>query len=1266
MSSFRTGNLFILVRLFLHALIVLFVEGNEYTGNSLLPSSSTSLSSLSSECPGGWLAFNGNCYKTVSHDESFEACDTLCAAAGATMLCIPDAATNIWVGDNLMSERKDIWVGLSDLQTEGVWEWASGCESTYYSWQRGRPNGGNCVRMRYNKRPDWDDVKCKSGNECPCQFPAIKEPSLSPSRDPTHQPTKSPTLPPTLSPVSESECDDGWLAYDGNCYKMVSHDETFESCDALCATEGATMLCIPDAATNAWVGNNLMTSGADLWIGLSDEATEGQWEWASGCSSTYFDWNSGAPGGGTRENCVRIQYGSRPKWNDRECYFGFDCACQYNPAGGGNAPTLSPIAIAAPSSPTCSETCPDGWAGFGSKCYKSVSTDQKWSECEATCANHGAQMLCIEDAATNQWVSDNLMTTTDLWLGLTDVEVEGDWEWRSGCASTYFDWGFGGPNGGSSSNCARIVYSVRPQWNDRQCNAYRYDCACEIEKDLLCSSPEETDTPSQEPTRDPTMAPSKDPTNAPTPIETVTPTTLPTQYPTIVCPESCCHRPSLTPTQIPTRVGSIYPTSDCLSDPQIFPEPSEQEIELSFESIDLNGDGYLDYNEIFSMFGDEACSCCNPLTEHPTAVVTSMPSSTPSSPCLEACPDGWTRFGSKCYKSVSTDQKWSECEATCANHGAQMLCIEDAATNQWVSDNLMTTTDLWLGLTDVEVEGDWEWRSGCASTYFDWGFGGPNGGSSSNCARIVYSVRPQWNDRQCNAYRYDCACEIEKDLCPDIAYHQTSREPSNEPSKEPTRQPTRSPSKDPTDSPVSSSGCSGSCPDGSWLAYDGHCFKNMDVSTAWTDCAALCASEGATMLCIPDAATNNWVSNNLMSHNCDVWIGITDEEDEGHWEWPSGCTSSYFHWASYGEPNGGSSSNCARMLYGSRPEWGDRYCSVSYDCACQLPLCEMSQAPTKAPSKSPTLPPTLSPVSESECDDGWLAYDGNCYKMVSHDETFESCDALCATEGATMLCIPDAATNAWVGNNLMTSGADLWIGLSDEATEGQWEWASGCSSTYFDWNSGAPGGGTRENCARIQYGSRPKWNDRECYFGFDCACQYNPAGGGNAPTLSPIAIAAPSSPTCSETCPDGWAGFGSKCYKSVSTDQKWSECEATCANHGAQMLCIEDAATNQWVSDNLMTTTDLWLGLTDVEVEGDWEWRSGCASTYFDWGFGGPNGGSSSNCARIVYSVRPQWNDRQCNAYRYDCACEIEKDLLCSSSEETDTPSQEPIRGPTH
>ena len=77
------------------------------------------------------------------------------------------------------------------------------------------------------------------------------------------------------------------------------------------------------------------------------------------------------------------------------------------------------------------------------------------------------------------------------------------------------------------------------------------------------------------------------------------------------------------------------------------------------------------------------------------------------------------------------------------------------------------------------------------------------------------------------------------------------------------------------------------------------------------------------------------------------------------------------------------------------------------------------------------------------CPDEWTLYNNNCYKFGL---AWPVCQTNCANLGATMLCVTDATTNAWMWSQ--TGGASTWIGLSDIGHIGTYMWVSGCSSTY--------------------------------------------------------------------------------------------------------------------------------------------------------------------------------------------------------------------------
>jgi len=92
-----------------------------------------------------------------------------------------------------------------------------------------------------------------------------------------------------------------------------------------------------------------------------------------------------------------------------------------------------------------------------------------------------------------------------------------------------------------------------------------------------------------------------------------------------------------------------------------------------------------------------------------------------------------------------------------------------------------------------------------------------------------------------------------------------------------------------------------------------------------------------------------------------------------------------------------------------------------------------------------------------------------------------------------MLCIPDSTTNTWIANQITSLNGYYysWIGYSDlPNNDGNYEWVSGCSSSYS--NSGY--GNYDRDCVYISAynGEWYSFSDSNSYSSVTCSCQSLP------------------------------------------------------------------------------------------------------------------------------------------------------------------------------
>jgi hypothetical protein len=109
----------------------------------------------------------------------------------------------------------------------------------------------------------------------------------------------------------------------------------------------------------------------------------------------------------------------------------------------------------------------------------------------------------------------------------------------------------------------------------------------------------------------------------------------------------------------------------------------------------------------------------------------------------------------------------------------------------------------------------------------------------------------------------------------------------------------------------------------------------------------------------------------------------------------------------------------------------------------------------------------------------WIVHPetGHSYALTRSGLSWQTLEDESRARGAHLVWIDDEAEERWLFERFPSS--EFWIGLTDEAVEGEWRWTSGEPASYLNWCPGEPtdveGGAGPENAAFAS----PGWG---CWF----------------------------------------------------------------------------------------------------------------------------------------------------------------------------------------
>lgn len=382
------------------------------------------------------------------------------------------------------------------------------------------------------------------------------------------------------------------------------------------------------------------------------------------------------------------------------------------------------------------------------------------------------------------------------------------------------------------------------------------------------------------------------------------------------------------------------------------------------------------------------------------------------------------------------------------------------------------------------------------------------------------------------------------------------------------------------------SSCSEVCTSYQTSEYSGQSYLICTDTLSRTNAETLCESFSMSLVEIDDANENAHIVSE--GGGAELWIGANDRNQEGVWVWASGTQfwsgdstgsavgGAYENWAS-GQPDDAvDGQDCGRMLSGGT--WGDVSCvtTSSYAVACEGPIacgdgvvntgeeCDdgdpddgdgcSSSCVIEAGYRcegSPSVCVTICDLSgeyRSPPPGASTVFRDSEYFYCSSATDFDTAELDCAGLGAnwTLAQIDDADENTAA---VQMTGTAVWLGGTDEVSEGQWLWPdgtvfydSGTNAEYSNFAVSEPNGAASENC--LQLATSGTWSDESCASTTGYLCE-GPPTCGNAVIAS------------TEQCDDGNTATGDGCDDLCQVELGY-ECELP-SGDGTESVCTASA-----------------------------------------------------------------------------------------------------------
>ncbi|XP_043921443.1 macrophage mannose receptor 1-like [Protopterus annectens] len=849
-------------------------------------------------CPEGWVPFAGYCYSIKRDQKMWSEALVSCRKEEADLASVHNIEEYSFIISRLGYLPTDtLWIGLNDQEHQMFFKWSDTTPVTFTKWKRGEPSYWqnrveDCVHIE-GKDGYWSDDTCENKYGYIC---------------------KRKSLPPTQEGVKiiEEGCKSGWKRNSIYCYYLGSTAITFDEANKTCSSQDAYLVTVENRFEQAFLTSLIgLRPEKYFWIGLSDTQQKQTFAWTINETMTFTHWNENMPG--RHSGCVAMRSGLfAGLWDVIRCEEKSKYICK-SLAEGVTKPVQP--------TPSAAAKCPDDWVTVknSNHCYKhfcNEKEDQKtWFEALDFCRAIGGDLASFhkpdEVTVTTRTISSSCYYSHRYWIGLNLINPSEGFAWSDNSPVIFTEWAYGEPNNLNGVElCVEFKPLITSFWKDKNCELYN-DWICQLRKgDKLMPAPTMLPVPDYNKTQDGWIIYNGSDyyfSKNEVPMEEAR-AFCKKNFGDLAVVNSNSERHFLWKQIIRTE-SQFYYIGLFLG------------LDKKFRWMDGSPVNFVAWNVNEPTFAnsDENCvaihkesgfwddlNCGIPAAficeRYSHFINTTTPTIIP--PLAGGCPSEWLQFDNKCYKifgaKIEEQVSWHAARNECLHLGGNLASIKNEKQQTFLTLKLKDMkVNVWIGLNDINNEGQFLWTDGQGVYYTNWAKGFP---TWYDCVAIHTGIRGEvgaWEDYLCTLSRgYICQ------RSPDPSLPQQSTE----------------------------------VPAGEFLKFENISYTIVQNKMTWEDAQANCVAKSANLASILNVYEQSFLWLQIIKYGEPVWIGLNSNKTGGQYKWINNWKLRYTKWGS-SEPD----INIACVYLDLDGFWKTASCDKNYYSVCKTSDGTLSQ-----------------------------------------------------------------------------------------------------------------------------------------------------------------------------------------------------------------------------------------------------------------------------------------------------------------------------------